>query len=211
MIYCLHTPISVIDCKTVLTPINYKAIKYYSLIDAGVHLIVTSNATASRPFFAWPGNTTLSTENTEVDLYCVVQNCNNGPTLIVGQRLPECEFEPSTGCLRTGNPTSNEGVWIIERRINLTWLLQSTCGSSLPVPVMCEIGGGSASNTSYIHVNFNHQKSTTTSKNQPPSSLLSSTSQGTSFSGNNDNLSKPNKPFISLLVLCIVALIHVKC
>ena len=173
---------------------------------------MTTNVTASWPFLAWPSNETLSAENTEVDLSCIVQNCNNGPRLIVGTRLHECEFEPSTGCRRTENQTSNKGVWIIEQRINLSWLLESTCGSSLPVPVLCEIGGGRTSDTSYIHVDLNNQKSTTTSRDQSPSNLSSSTSQGTSFSSNNTNSSKPNKPFLSLvLVLCTVALILVKC
>ena len=159
---------------------------------------MATNVTASGPFLAWPSNKTLSAANTEVELFCVVQNCNNGPTLIVGTRLRECEFEPSTGCLR--NQTSNEGVWIVERRINLSWLLQSTCGSSLPVPVMCEIGGGRASDASYIHVNYD-QMSTTTNQNQPLSSLSTSAITGTSSSGNITNLSKPNKPFLSLVLV----------
>ena len=171
---------------------------------AGANLIVTQNFAESFPFYEWPNNETLSPENTIVHLRCMVQNCENGPRLVVGVRH-ECSFE-ATHCLKSMNQTSREGIMIINEAITLSWMMNSNCSQSLPVPVWCEIGGRE-SDKGYVHINYHEQRTTAASENiSTQTVMLPSTSACSDYL--NSNSSKLTNIDVYLTVVgCIITIL----
>ena len=179
--------------------------KFYrpcSLPHAGANSVVTSNFTKSYPFYEWPDNGTLSLENTAVQLRCMVRSCENGPRIVVGVLLPECEFEASQCLLRVNHAREN-GIMIIVKEITLSWIVNSSCLPSSSVPVWCEVGG-IMSNIGYVYVNYDRQSMTTASDSTTLQTvILPSPSSG----AQDTNSSKLTNINVYLVVMaCIILL-----
>lgn len=179
---------SLILSKCCLQKSYYSMIRVIFVFPAGANSIVTADFAESSPFYEWPGNETLSPENTTVYLRCTVRNCENGPRLVIaGVRGPNCSFE-ATQCLKTTDQTFQDGIMIVEKAITLSWIKEyrNTCQlESLPIPVWCEIGQDKHE-IGYIHVNDKDQQQTAvTSEETSPQTVVSpcacSVTQGTNL------------------------------
>ena len=154
----------------------------------------------SYPFLSWPINQTISRENTEVSLICMVHNCNHGAKLIIGYASNKNWTYDPASCLVLNESDWHLGVYIIQANVSLQNISSQQNASTL-IPVWCKVGED-VTNASYIHV-IDEQQPTT----EPYTEVLSSTYCPCSFpssTSSGDGIINFFKPSTFRLTECII-------
>ena len=127
------------------------------------------NSTGSYPFLSWPKNQTITRDNAEVYISCVVHDCAHGAELIIGYTHNDnWTYEPASCLFQNGR--NIDGIYIIEANVSLQ-NISSQQNPRMPMPVWCRVSGQKVTNTSYIHV-INDQPPTTEPNTELPSSTM---------------------------------------
>ena len=122
--------------------------------------IVTPDFSQTYPFSISPGNETISREQPEVTIICVIHDCHNGGKLVINSTLfptDEPTFEAGE-CLLNANVSSNDrhlGIHIVNVTLSLDYVCQLMNATdrcvAKPIPMFCR-ARGKQTDTSYIHV-----------------------------------------------------------
>lgn len=174
--------------------------------------VITSDFNETYPFYYWPENVTIPYHgDSTLDLLCIVDNCNNGPFLVIGGHNfgpDDCLVESQCKRqLRKPNSLVNEdnGVWFlrIKTTLNKIW----NCSSSVisagnePIPVWCRTTDAN-STVSYINIESNYVIATTVASSKP----MASDSEGASKLSSSTTASKVSQSLASINVLTLSVL-----
>ena len=129
------------------------------------------------PFYSWPANITVDSVDSEINLLCVVRNCDNGPFLVIDgvRKSPDHNLTEAV-CKLSPNQSRADGVWLLQITSSLREILNRTEVSD-PISVRCRTGDD-LSPKSYIHMRKKTTEVTTT-KPSPCTPPISDTFKGT--------------------------------